>query len=81
LSSDKDIRDVYEDEIMRKSLLVYQRRGLMPFISDGDVSVHRLWEGIINEEDLELLKAIEIAKQQLKEKKFLTREEVFSNEE
>jgi len=55
LSSDKDIRDVYEDEIMRKSLLVYQRRGLMPFISDGDVSVHRLWEGIINEEDLEFL--------------------------
>ena len=81
MSSDKDIRDVYEDEIMRKSLLVYQRRGLMPFISDGDVSVHRLWEGIINEEDLELLKAIEVAKQQLKEKKFLTREEVFSNEE
>ena len=55
LSSDKDIRDVYEDEIMRKSLLVYQRRGLMPFISDGDVSVHCLWEGIINEEDLEFL--------------------------
>ena len=55
LSSDKDIRDVYEDEIMRKSLLVYQRRGLMPFVSDGDVSVHRLWEGIINEEDLEFL--------------------------
>jgi len=55
LSSDDEIREVYEDDIMRKTLSVYRRKGLTLFYRDGDISVHSLWEGIVDEEDLELL--------------------------
>jgi len=59
LSSEEEIREVYEDEIMWKSLSVYRRNGLIPFVSDGDVKIHYLWEGIIDEADLEFLGLLE----------------------
>jgi len=35
VSTDEEIREVYESDISKKSNLVFKRQGILPFIRDG----------------------------------------------
>ena len=61
MSTDEEIREVFEQEIEEKSKTVLNKRGILPFL-DGmgvdNLSIQELYWGIIDDDDQELFQRI-----------------------
>lgn len=58
MSTDDEIREVFEAEIQEKEKIVKNRFGLFPFLDPDSYQTERYWMGILGEDDLELLQEI-----------------------
>ena len=62
MSTSEEINDMFEEDIMRKTLQVYHRRGLLPFfagIGKDSMAIQQTFFGILDDDDHRLLDRIE----------------------
>jgi len=59
LSTSEQIREVFEADILDKSMQVYRKKGFLPFLDSNGISVERVFNDIIDEDDLKFLDDIE----------------------
>ncbi len=58
MSTDEEIRSVYEAEIAEKTKIVLNKQGIVAFLENQGYSVHDVFEGVVSEEDKRLLQRI-----------------------
>lgn len=58
MSTDEEIREVYEQDIKEKERIVLNKRGIMAFLENEGMQVENLLDGIVDEDDREMLQRI-----------------------
>ena len=58
MSTDEEIREVYEAEIREKVKIILNKQGIMAFLDKEGMQVKDLFDGLVNEDDRELLQRI-----------------------
>lgn len=64
MSTNKEIRETLEQDIWDKTLLVYRKKGILPFL-DGtfDIAVHDIMGGLVKENDLRRFANLDVEKE------------------
>lgn len=58
MSTDEEIREVFEQDIAEKERIVLNKHGILAFLDKEGVQIHELLEGVVSEDDRELLQRI-----------------------
>jgi len=58
LSTDQEIREIFEADIREKTKIVYNKRGIQAFLDKEGIQITNLYDGLVTSDDRELLQRI-----------------------
>ena len=58
MSTDWEIREVYEQDIGEKTRIVYNKQGIQAFLDKEGIQIKGLYDGLVTSDDRELLQRI-----------------------
>ena len=58
MSTDQEIRDIFEADIREKTKIVYNKQGIQAFLDKEGIQIKNLYDGLVTSDDRELLQRI-----------------------
>lgn len=58
MSTDQEIREIFEADIREKTKIVYNKQGIQAFLDKEGIQIKNLYDGLVTSDDRELLQRI-----------------------
>lgn len=58
MSTDQEIREIFEADIREKTKIVYNKQGIQAFLDKEGIQITNLYDGLVTSDDRELLQRI-----------------------